>query len=756
MRLPKSAERLHTPVRSAARARIRARYPMGKALARIEFFEQQRGLALTRTDGTRVLRQQPVPAKGKKAAKGARARTAAFAVPRNAYADAALRKRAKVPRFAATVNKAVWHEIGPTSIPKGQTYGEGGNNKPPVSGRTVGIVIDPTDPRRLVLCSAGGGLWGSTDTGRSWRPLTDHQPTLSMGAIAAAPSSPNIVYAATGEGDTRSPLGVGLLRSSDGGFTWEHVPNQALSGTGVYDLAVDPADPLHIWICAVNGLFETRDAGRTVTQVRTELAWDISINPDDPTEIFLASEGGLFRSTNGGRSWSRETLPGAAGALERLEVCHAPSNPAVVYAAGAIGSRALLWRRSSAAGRFAAESVPARMDVSQAWYDWCFAVSPDDPNVVYWGAIELYRGVRTRGRWRWVNISSRSSGDSIHPDQHHIAFDRHDAQVVYVCNDGGLFRSPDGGTRWQALNPGLGITEFEFLAQLEQHDTWIMGGTQDNGTLAHAVGGRWDQVALGDGGDCGAVDGAEPICFHSYYDMWMERAPASGPRAFRWTDVSPPTGDAYQALFYPPMDVSGSIVTKAGQSVFVSGDRGDTWSEVLLPDSNSPEPDLASAIVIVDSSTIIVGTVDGNLYRITRVGRRWGDDATVTPLASPRHGYISDIVVPGSPSKTIWVSVSALRGGHVFRSLNGGTSWTDRTGNLPDIAVNAIVVDPKDTARVFAATDNGVYCTTNAGTRWTDFSNGLPNAVVGDLILHARLRLLRAGTRNRGAWEVGI
>ncbi len=202
--------------------------------------------------------------------------------------------------------------------------------------------------------------------------------------------------------------------------------------------------------------------------------------------------------------------------------------------------------------------------------------------------------------------------------------------------------------------------------------------------------------------------------------------------------------------------MSGSIVAKAGQSVFVSSDSGDSWSEVLLPTSNAARPDLASAIAIVSASTIFVGTVAGNLYRITRAGTRWSSNATVTPLTSPRRGFISDIVVPGTPTKTIWVSVSALGGGHVFRSLNGGTSWADRSGNLPDIPVNAIVVDPKDTTRVFAGADNGVYRTTNSGTRWTDFSNGLPNAVVGDLILHTRLRLLRAGTRNRGAWEVKI
>ena len=113
-------------------------------------------------------------------------------------------------------------------------------------------------------------------------------------------------------------------------------------------------------------------------------------------------------------------------------------------------------------------------------------------------------------------------------------------------------------------------------------------------------------------------------------------------------------------------------------------------------------------------------------------------------------------MVPGTPGTVIWVSSSAFGGGHVFRSTNGGTSWSDRTGNLPDIPVNALIVDPQDDKRLFAATDHGVYATSNSGTTWSDYSNGLPNVVVGDLILHERLRVLRAGTRNRGAWEVQV
>jgi photosystem II stability/assembly factor-like uncharacterized protein len=238
--------------------------------------------------------------------------------------------------------------------------------------------------------------------------------------------------------------------------------------------------------------------------------------------------------------------------------------------------------------------------------------------------------------------------------------------------------------------------------------------------------------------------------------MWIERAPATGTGAFRWTDVSPPFTNSYQALFYPPLDVRGAIIAKAGQSVFVSADSGDTWHEVLLPTSNDPRPDLASALAVVGTNTIFVGTARGNLYRITRRGTSWGANAVVDAIPSPRAAYISDIVVPGTPTRTIWISSSVFGGGHVFRSTNGGRTWSDRSGDLPDIPVNAIVHDPKNASRVFAATDNGVYRTTNSGGRWLDFSNGLPNAVVGDLIIHERRRILRAGTRSRGAWEVSI
>ena len=738
--------RFETPVRVAARAEAKRLYPEGKALARIRYFEAQRSLAPAVMPARRGANA--------KAHKTNDTRRVTRLPHANPHALAAEMQH----DFTASVGLPVWRELGPRLIPHGATYGTGRGSRPAVSGRCSGIDIDPENPAHLTLCSAGGGLWGSEDAGRTWRPLTDQQPTLAMGAIARSSSPRNIVYAATGDGDGQITYGGGLLRSSDSGQTWTYVPARALAGEGVYDIAVDPGNGLHVWIGGTFGLYETKDGGRSVRRTRSGATWNISINPSDPREVFIAGAHGVRRSGNGGHGWRPVHLPGVKrkAAFERIEVRHAPSNPAIVYVAASVAGKAMLWRRADVAGGFRRLNVPARMDTSQAWYDWCLAVAPDDADTVFWGAIELYRARHDRGRMVWRKISSRKNRTSIHPDQHDVTFDPGDANTVYVCNDGGVFRSRDRGSHWESINPGLAITEVEFLAHLEDDADWLIGGTQDNGTLANADMKHWQQIAVGDGGDCAAVDGRDALCFHSYFGMWIERAPAKGPRAFRWRDASPPKRRQYSAQFYPPMDVRGDLVCKAGYTVFVSPDSGrkSSWSEVRLVRPRARDPDNASALTIISDSTILVGTEAGMIYRIDNGPQGWVK-AHVEPLASPCPACISDIIVDAEGR--LWSSSStAKRGARVFRSEDGGRTWADRSARLPIIPVNALVADPVDADTVYAATDHGVFCTVDGGLSWFAFSNGLPNVIVGDLIMHETRRLLRAGTRGRGVWEVAI
>jgi hypothetical protein len=728
--------------RSLLKGQVEIDHPEGKATARRRYFGQQRGLPGEEHVGD--------------------AASAAVVAPRvrRARAQTAQASAGAIPAasFAAVVRAALpaWRDLGPTLIPHGQTYGSGSGAMPSVSGRCSGLMIDRANANHLVLCSAGGGLWGSLDSGATWVPLTDQQPTLVMGAIAQSASSPAIVYAATGDGDGQIPYGIGLLRSSDGGATWSSVAIAALAGTGAYDLAVDPTDPLRVWIATDKGLFVSRNGGQTVQSTKAEMCWSVTIHPSAPSEIFAAFPTGLMRSGDGGATWAAAALPGtqANTRFKRLEVCHAPSNGGIVYVAGCVGSAPVLWRRATASGAFQSLNVPSGMKTSQAWYDWCLGVAPDDPEFILWGAIDLYRGRRTAAGVAWSNVSSRSNADSVHPDQHFVAFDPAHPGVLYAGNDGGLFRSADHCDHWTSLNPGLGITEFEYLAQLDSEAEWLFGGTQDNGSLSVAGPRHWDQVALGDGGDCAALDrGAVSLVFHSYYDMPIERAAALGAHAFEWTDVGPPVPDGYACLFYPPMEARDPVLVKAGRSVWVSDDDGAHWEEVLLPTSGDADPDLATALAIADNRRILVGMLGGQLWSVVRGAAGWAA-ATVTKLAT-LPGYVSDIALVGAGAKTVWVTCSQVGVGHVFRSVNGGKTFADRTANLPDMAVNAIVVDPKRTSQLFVATDRGVWRSSTSGSAWSAFNNGLPNVIVGDLVLHATRRL-RAGTRARGAWEVVV
>lgn len=741
-------------VRERSKASGKEKYPAGRALGRIEYFETKRSLTKTVFSNGVVKRiDEDEPELVKSGVKDPKVKVGRYL--------AALNERLKItPEFTETDNMAVWRPLGPSLIPRGQTYGTGGNNRPSVSGRCIGIYVSPIFPGYLVVCSANGGLWGSVDDGRSWQPLTDEYPTLSMGAISVAPGASNIVYAGLGEGDTFSQLGVGLLRSNDGAKTWNFIPSNELSGLGIYDIAVSPSDPFHLWVGTTSRLFESRDGGESWRIVQKLRTWSISIHGNNNDEIYAATNAGLIRSKNGGTTWMLVSLPNLPTKfnIERMEVMHAPSNPEVVYVTASTIDNLTgvqegnFWRKATTNGGFSSETTaPLKdSDLNQSWYDWCFGIAPDDENEVYWGAVELYKGKRNTSGFVWENVSSRSVGDSIHPDHHHISFDPIDHNIVYVCNDGGLYRSKNRGENWESLNPGLNITEFEYITHLESDDDWLMGGTQDNGTVAYKQGKEWRQVALGDGGDCG-TDDINGLCYHSYYGMWVERAKTKGRSAFRWKDVSPRFNhETYQALFYPPMEVNINVIAKAGESLFVSSDRGNRWTEISYGSTG-----VASALAIPSDDVIIIGTEKGEMFKVVRGNLGW-DTASVYSLTSPGNVYISDLFLPSDENGDIWLSSSSFGAGHVFVSLDGGETWDDRTNNLPDIPVNALVGDPADHNHLFIATDHGVYETIDSGTIWNDFSLGLPNVLVGDLIFHKRLRLLRAGTRSRGIWEANI
>jgi photosystem II stability/assembly factor-like uncharacterized protein len=202
-------------------------------------------------------------------------------------------------------------------------------------------------------------------------------------------------------------------------------------------------------------------------------------------------------------------------------------------------------------------------------------------------------------------------------------------------------------------------------------------------------------------------------------------------------------------LFYPPVEVFGATVAIGGVSLDVSRNAGNSWATVAL---GLPAGDVASAMDVPDANTIFVGTSQGRVLRIAWNGSTWKKKL----LTSPAPRYISCITVdPGTPTR-LWVTLSQLGGGRVYRSDDTGGTWLNRTGALPNIPMNSVAIDTANSKHLWIAADVGVYETQDLGNTWASFSNGLPNAMAADLLFHKKSRLLFCGTRNRGVWVVAI
>jgi hypothetical protein len=186
-----------------------------------------------------------------------------------------------------------------------------------------------------------------------------------------------------------------------------------------------------------------------------------------------------------------------------------------------------------------------------------------------------------------------------------------------------------------------------------------------------------------------------------------------------------------------------------GVALYVSRDNGANWTRLAFPSAAS-----ATAMFVANINAVYVGVSDGRIFKTTWSGSAWSG---LTTLTTPRAGaFVSDLRVDPANANSVWATYRTINGGRVFQSVDGGTTWTDRTAGLPNLPINAIEIDNADPSRLWVAADLGVYESRNSGASWAGFSNGLPNAYVGDLVFHPYARVLRAATRNRGSWQIPV
>jgi photosystem II stability/assembly factor-like uncharacterized protein len=639
------------------------------------------------------------------------------------------------------------------------------------SGRINAVAVSPVNPNLILIGAATGGVWRSTDGGANFTPTSDSQVDLAVGSIAFAPSNPSIVYAGMGDKDDIY-LGTGVLKSTDSGETWTRISNNTLPTPGqISQILVDPSDANRVYVAqyagAINpsGFFYSTDGGVNWTRTIIGEARDLVRHPTQPGTLYLSMSftdaanglsGGIFKSTNSGQNWTRiytSLNP------RNIKIAVTPAAPQNLYVIVRDGSPPARLEVSTNEG-MSWTNRGGGFDSGQFSYNCYLFVHPTDPNTIYVGTRDLWR--TTNGGMNYTNITNNFNGifytpelAKSHPDQHHFYISQSNPNLMYLANDGGLWRSIDGADTFSSLNASLALTMF---VSYEMHPTDVSrsyGGTQDNGTQKRAGGQSWNEFATGDGGQT-FVDPLDPTIVYATYVFYY---------IFRYTN----NGDTFDADignddsifasdrvgFYPPFvgNEVDSTLYFGTYRLFVSTNRGNTWT------APAGELDLTfgyvlSAIAVARSNTnfIYTGAGDGRLMVSTNGGANWTDRTAGLPQR-----FITSIIVSPTDPNTAYVTVSGFGSGHVFKTINAGANWTDISGNLPDIPTNTFLIDPRTghANTLYVGTDIGVFRSTVGGTTWETFNNGMPPTIVTELDAHPG-GLLQAGTYGRGAYEINL
>ncbi len=654
------------------------------------------------------------------------------------------------------------------------------------TGRIAAAVCSPTDPDRYFVGGADSGVWRTTDGGASWTALTDDLPTTAIGALAIDPTDENVIYAGTGEANFayHSRFGRGVFKSTDGGENWTALAESTFAGRCISRVVVDPIDPLVVYAAVTPaggflpagsaakghpqandpvGVFKSSDGGVNWTQLTTGLpskaTTDLAMQPDD-SQVLYAAVGhifgdlanGIYKTTDGGQVWTK--LAGGLPTTDvgRISIAVAPSMPQRLYAsitqvATATGGSAELrglWRSDNGGATWIQRSITNYM-ASYGWYLNVVSVHPTAPDTVIVGGLTLHRSIN--GGSSWTDITPP------HVDLHALAWDA--SGRLLAGDDGGLHRTANLGNSWTPLNDGLGLIQFYAGLSLDPLSGDIAyGGTQDNGTNKRTGPNSWIHVFGGDGGFT-AVNPTNPnIVFCEYQGTGNLYRSTNGGGSFNFSGSGISTGD--RNCFLPPFEIDPNDPQRmiyGTHRVYLSTSGGVNWAPISDDLTATPTGAIHSlAIAPSDSQTFWVTTNDGNVQVSFHGGLRW---VLVRQGLPGWFRVMRQVFVAPDDDHTAYLAGSAFGTDQVLRTTDGGDTWAVLDGDLPDLPVNVIAVDPRPTIDViYLGTEAGVYRSLNDGTNWHRYGQGLPNAAIIDLRLDLVRSRLIAAAQGRGAWRI--
>ena len=652
-----------------------------------------------------------------------------------------------------------------------------------VGGRITSVALHPTNSSIIYMGAASGGGWKSTDNGGTWTNIFTQ--SFTIGSILLDPTNPEVVYVGTGEGNPGGVAiypGNGLWRSTDGGQDWT---NLGLTATGqIGRIAIHPSSPTTIFVAALGryrsrtqdrGIYRSTDGGtswqRTLFVDDTTGACDVMIDPANPDRILAAmwtryrpltysiinsAVSGLFLSTDAGTSWTQVTngFPNNNASIGRISLAVAPSQPATMYAIVSNGTGVMgIYKSTNSGDAWTTVSTSTFNNEGQSWYNTFIAVHPTDPNYLLLGLTNFYRS--TNGGTTWT-----SSSGGMHVDHHAVAFDMTNPARVVAGNDGGIFTSASTGTTWtKSLN--LPISQFYAGTVDFQNPQRILGGTQDNGTPRTLTGSSndWQSIYGGDG-FYALVDPTNPNLVYAESQNGGLGYSTNGGTSFFSGTTGISSSDRKNWCTPIAMDLNTPLTLYTGtQRIYRTTNGMQNWTPISDDLTRGPNGRIGTITTIdvarSNSNVIYVGTDDGKVSVTTDGGTTWNDVTGSLPIH-----WVTRVTVDPDSANVMYVTLSGyledLSDAHIYKTINYGQNWINVGGDLPNIPLNDVIVDPVYRPNLYVASDAGVLYSTNMGGNWNVLGTGIPEVPVHDLTLHSPTRKLIAFTHGRSVWEIDL
>jgi PKD repeat protein len=682
--------------------------------------------------------------------------------------------------------QAPWIERGPNNV----------------GGRTRALTWDPATTNKVWAGGVTGGLWYNndiTDANSQWVAVNDFWDNIAVTTIAFDPTDSDIIYVGTGEGwGSSASRGAGIWKSENGGSTWSQLAtttdyyyiNKIIvrdeSGTGVVYAGCDRKYYEGAYQ-GNSGLFRSTDGGTSFTEqmgnpsggTRPYTVADITLGTSDRIWIGTNNNsgndgGGEIWYSDNGTTWTQSL---AIAGSERVAIAAAPSNGNYVYAIFEDGNKVETMRYTANNGAsWNIMNEPADVDTGiddtdftrgQAWYDLVIAVDPNSPITVIAGGIDLFRSTNSGTTWsqisKWSNNNDLYDLDcsEVHADQHAIVFKDGSSDIALFGNDGGVFYTTSLSTAAtndviEARNYGYNVTQFYSCAiHPDAGENFFLTGAQDNGSHRFTDAGinATTEVTGGDGAFC-HIDQTNPdyqITSYVYNKIYLS---TDGGNSFSTIlddqssgdFINPSDYDNNQHAFYSGYDntqikrITNITTSPADDEITVTGKSSETTHLSVSPYTTS-------------STTIFIGTEDGELFKVT--------NADGTPSTSQidggsfGSGSISSVAFGGSED-TLIVTLFNYGITSVWYSADAGATWNSREGDLPDMPVRWALMNPNNSNEVILATEVGVWSTSdflNASPSWSPSNSGLANVRVDMLQMRDSDFEVIAATHGRGLFS---